>query len=105
MNNKGDKMAVVTYKVSLDAAGKVASINPDKDSVVFTTGDFMVFVPVDPGTEILVKLTGGPKVICASAATGRKVKLNLPEVDADGNVVISFQDEGGNDGDSSAFPP
>jgi hypothetical protein len=104
--HKGEKkMAVVTYKVSLDATGKVASLDPSPDSVVFVKGDFLVFSPVDPGTTILVQLTGGPAVICAVNATGEKVKLNNPAVDAGGNVLISFKGAGGQSGPGSNFPP
>ena len=98
-------MAVVNYTVTV--ADGAVTITPGVDQVVFTTGDFMVFdADASVTGDILVQITGGPKVVVAAAAFGRKMKLQPPELDAaTGNVTIAFTDVGGNPGDGNpGFP-
>jgi hypothetical protein len=101
---EGEKeMAKVTYTVTV--AGGVPTITPGVDQVVFTKGDFLVFnPPVGAVGQIRVEVTGGPKMVVACADDG-KVKIDPPlTLDADGNIIITFLDAGGNPGDSG-FPP
>ena len=96
-------MAVVTYTVTV--AGGEVTITPAVDQVVFTKGDFLVFnPPVGTAGQIRVEVTGGPKMVVACADDG-KVKIDpLLTLDAGGNVIIAFNNTGGNPGDSG-FPP
>ncbi len=92
-------MAVVNYKVAV--VGGIATIDPDPEQVKLRSGDFMTFA-IDPGgPNVLVQVVPGNRVICA--ATGRLVLLN-PEINTDGDVVVAFQNDGGNPGDSDPFP-
>jgi hypothetical protein len=102
---KGEKkMAVVTYTVTV--AGGTVTISPSVDQVEFVSGDFLVFSPpVGTDGDILVQVTGGPKVVVAAAEFGRKIKLQPPTVDGAGNVTLAFTDAGGNAGEGSpGFP-
>jgi hypothetical protein len=98
--SKGEqKMAVVNYKVAV--VGGIATIDPDPNQVKLRTGDFMTFVVDDGGPNVLVQVVPGTRVICA--ATGRLTLLN-PAINTDGDVVIAFQNDGGNAGGSDPFP-
>jgi hypothetical protein len=98
--SKGEqKMAVVNYTIAV--AGGVATIEPDPEQVKLRTGDFMTFAVAAGGPNVLVQVVPGTRVICA--ATGR-LTLLIPEINTDGDVVIAFQNDGGNAGDSDPFP-
>ncbi len=92
-------MAVVNYKVAV--AGGIATIEPDPAQVKLRSGDFMTFAVDSGGPNVLVQVVPGTRVICA--ATGRLVLLN-PQINTDGDVVIAFQNDGGNPGGSDPFP-
>jgi len=98
-------MAVVTYTVTVTKAGGV-SISPDPTAVTFLAGDFLIFNRAKGTAEdIVVKVvagaTGGPKIV-AAVAGDRRVAIDPPTIDSDGNVLITFSDLGGN---KNGFPP
>jgi hypothetical protein len=100
---EGEKeMAIVKYTVTV--AGGAVTITPSVDQVVFTKGDFLVFdPPVGAAGEIRVEVTGGPQIVVASADDG-KIKLQPPVLDAAGNVILAFTNDGGGVGEGG-FPP
>jgi hypothetical protein len=103
--NKGEKeMAVVTYTVTV--TGSSVTISPDPTAVTFLAGDFLIFKRAKGTAEdIVVKVvagaTGGPKIV-AAVAGDRRVAIDPPAIDSDGNVLITFSDLGGN---KNGFPP
>jgi hypothetical protein len=98
--SKGEqKMAVVNYKVAV--VGGVATIDPDPTQVNLRTGDYMTFAVDAGGPNVLVQVVPGTRVICA--ATGR-LALLPPQINTDGDVVVAFQNDGGNPGGSDPFP-
>jgi len=97
-------MAVVTYTVTV--TGGIVTISPDPLSVKFVSGDFLIFNrAAGTSADIVVKVatgpTGGPKIVTAVAGK-RRVTVDPPTIDSDGNVLITFSDAGGND---AGFPP
>jgi hypothetical protein len=105
--NKGEKeMAVVTYTVSM--VGGVPTISPNPGAVTFLAGDYLIFNRA-PGTpqEVVVKVIEGPDapnkpVIVVAIAGNRRVMVDPPELNGDGDVLITFTDAGGN---KNGFPP
>jgi len=97
-------MAVVTYTVTV--TGGVPTISPDPTAVTFVAGDFLIFNRA-PGTaqDIDVKVvagpTGGPAIV-AAVAGDRRVTVDPPSINGDGDVLITFSDAGGA---NSGFPP
>lgn len=97
-------MAVVTYTVTV--SGGKATLSPTIDQVVFTTGDYIIFKQAaGTSADIRVQLTGGGRVVVAAADVGHTLKLQPPTIDTDGNVVLGFDIEGGNPGDTGSYPP
>lgn|GEM_PF-6518780 len=97
-------MAVVTYTVTVMGGG--VTISPDPTAVVFIEGDFLIFNRAPQTNEdIVVKVAagpnGGPKIV-AAVAGNRRVTVDPPAINADGDVLITFSDAGGNEG---GFPP
>jgi hypothetical protein len=103
--NKGEKeMAVVTYTVTV--TGSSVTISPDPTAVTFVAGDFLIFNRApSTGQDIVVKVvegpTGGPTIV-AAVAGDRRVAVDPPTINADGDVLITFSDAGGS---NSGFPP
>jgi hypothetical protein len=102
---KGErKMAVVTYTVTV--SGGKATLSPTIDQVVFTTRDYIIFEQAaGTSAEILVQLTGAGRVVVTAADIGHTLKLQPPTINTDGNVVVAFDIEGGNPGDTGNYPP
>jgi hypothetical protein len=104
MNKGEDKMAVVTYTVTVN--GNNVTITPDPTAVTFVAGDFLIFNRA-PGTaqDIVVKVvegpTGGPPIVAAVAGKER-VTVDPPTLNGDGDVLITFTGDGGA---NSGFPP
>jgi hypothetical protein len=105
--NKGEKeMAVVTYTVTV--TGGVPTISPDPTAVTFLAGDFLIFNrAAGTAQDIVVKVVEGPDavnkpVIVVAVAGTRRVMVDPPELNGDGDLLITFTDAGGN---KNGFPP
>jgi hypothetical protein len=103
--NKGEKeMAVVTYTVTV--AGGAVTISPDPSAVTFIAGDFMIFKrAAGTAEDLVVKVVAGPAggpAIVAAVAGERRVTVDPPSINGDGDVLITFSDAGGA---NSGFPP
>lgn len=97
-------MAVVTYTVTVARGG--VTISPDPTAVTFVEGDFLIFQrAAGTAEDLVVKVvagpTGGPAIV-AAVAGDRRVTVDPPAINADGDVLITFSDAGGNEG---GFPP
>jgi hypothetical protein len=100
--NKGENdMAVVTYTVTVTGTGPGSvTITPDISAVVFVPGDFLIFKCATQ--DVVVKVVGGPTIVAAVAGERRVVVGPQPQLNGDGDVLITFSDAGGL---NSGFPP
>ncbi len=98
-------MAVVTYQVSV--VGGAPTLTPDQNPVVFVNGDFLIFQ--QNGTKLDIKVTvvgagGLPEIAVAivDPTKAKRVLLGPPKLDADGNILLTFEPAPGGQG---GFPP
>jgi len=98
-------MAVATYKVSM--ANNVPILTPNENQIVFVNGDFLIFQ--QNGTNLNIKVTvvgagGLPEIAVAivDPTKAKRVLLGPPRLDADGNILLTFEPAPGGQG---GFPP
>jgi len=97
-------MAVVTY--TLTVAGGGVTINPDPAPIVFAERDYLIFNrAAGTGQDVNVQIAGGAidgQIIIAIRGDTTRVQILPPTLDAAGNILIKFDDVGGN---NDGFPP
>jgi hypothetical protein len=97
-------MAVVTYTLGKDGAGK-PTISPDPSAVEFRPGDYVLFtgVPGAPAITVRVQMPLTAQFLgCVTA--GEPVVIQIPELDSDGNIIVAFSPKGGDSSGDPGFP-
>ncbi len=94
-------MALVTYTIGIDGAGK-PTISPDVDVVEFRPGDYVVFNGTDD--KVVVQVQMPLKTHFVGCVTAAPCKIRQPQLDSDGNVVLAFEQLGGDGSGTGGFP-